>query len=317
LNRSSLPIISKEKKKISLQWLLLALLAHAGWGIYPVLARYLQTKEKLPSMSLLITGNGAVLLVAFLIVLKRGRFLTILKLRILPLLVFVTIVRVVTNLLSPKFTMAVNVQLMTLMAPLIVAVMNTAFLKEKLPPYTPHAIFFCTLGSVLMLLSSIIPFRLSVSSRDWIGIGLAFASAVFLASYMVLVKKTLSDNPVKGEELLFFLTFPVVIVSGGFTFILREDWSTWTHVSTTGWIIWVSFAFGVILFGNLLQIIAIEKLGAPLVSTLSAFRMVSALIFSAFVLHEELTDVYQFVGAIIVLITVSAYLWFQNRQSKK
>lgn len=48
---------------------------------------------------------------------------------------------------------------MTIMAPLIVAVLNSIFLKEALPPFTIAAIFFCTLGSLLMLLSSIVPFH--------------------------------------------------------------------------------------------------------------------------------------------------------------
>lgn len=42
----------------------------------------------------------------------------------------------VTNLLSPRFTIAVYVAAVTLMAPFIVAVLNTVLLKEKLPRFT-------------------------------------------------------------------------------------------------------------------------------------------------------------------------------------
>lgn len=124
--------------------------------------------------------------------------------------------------------------------------------------------------------------------------------------------------------------------------IMQEDWSTCKfseispiyfsglHLSKVGWLVWIAFAFGILLFGNLLQVKffidkliffkkigSISNLGAPLVSTLLAFRLVSSLVFSALIMHEELNDVYQFVGAAIVLITVTAYMWFQKRASKK
>jgi len=173
------------------------------------------------------------------------------------------------------------------------------------------------LGSILMLLSSVFPFRLSVTPSDWIGIGLAFVSAFFLSLYMVLVKMAVSNNPFKGDELLFFLTSPIVVLAAFATLILEEDWSIWRNLSTTGWIIWSIFSFGILLFGNILQISSIQVLGAPLVSTLLAVRLVSALLFSYIVLDEELSDIYQFIGAIVVLITITLYMWIQKRGSKK
>jgi hypothetical protein len=57
----------------------------------------------------------------------------------LPVVVLVTIIRSITNLVSPKFTSAVYVQLMTLFSPFLVGVFNTLFLKEKMPPFTVPA----------------------------------------------------------------------------------------------------------------------------------------------------------------------------------
>jgi len=306
------------KRTKLIRWMLLALIAHTGWGIYPVLVRYLQNVQHIPSMQLLLTGNTTVSVVTLAIVLKRKKFKSLFKIKYLSALMLITLVRVVTNLVSPKYTGAVNVQLMTIMAPLMVAILNFFITKEPLPPYTIPSVVFCTLGSILMLLSNVFPFQISFTVLDWAGIGLAFVSAFFLALYMVMVKKTMVDHPtVRGEELLFYLTFPVVIFAGFATIFTGEDWSVWKDMTKVGWVVWVLVAFGILLFGNLLQITSIQALGAPLVSTLLAFRLVSALIFSAVVMHEELTDVFQFIGAAMVLITVTCYMVIQKRASKK
>ena len=57
--------------------------------------------------------------IAFIIVVKKGRFLSIIRLKILPALILVTIVRATTNLISTKFTLAIYVQLVTLMSPFV------------------------------------------------------------------------------------------------------------------------------------------------------------------------------------------------------
>ena len=44
-------------------WIGAALLAQAGWGVYPVLARYLQTVSLLPSMSIIAFGSFVALTV--------------------------------------------------------------------------------------------------------------------------------------------------------------------------------------------------------------------------------------------------------------
>jgi hypothetical protein len=46
----------------ALGWGLLALGAHTAWGLYPPMARYLQTVSHIPTMSLAAVGNTVVLL---------------------------------------------------------------------------------------------------------------------------------------------------------------------------------------------------------------------------------------------------------------
>lgn len=106
----------------------------------------------------------------------------------------------------------------------------------------------------------------------------------------------------------------MVIVAGIGTIVLQEDWSPWLRLDGRGWLAWIVFSFGILLFGNLLQISSIAFLGAPMVSTLLAFRLVTSLLFSALIMREELSDMLQFVGAGIILVTVTAYMWVQQQK---
>ena len=85
-----------------------------------------------------------------------------------------------TNLISPKFTNAIYVQLMTLMAPFLVALFNTLLMKEDLPPRTVPAMLSAFVGALLMLFSNIFPFKFAITPLDFVGIALAFVSACFL-----------------------------------------------------------------------------------------------------------------------------------------
>lgn len=57
---------------------------------------------------------------------------------------------------------------------------------------------------------------------------------------------------------------------------------------------------------------AIRQIGAPTVSAIMPFRLISTLTLSWLLLGERLQTVWQAVGAAIVLITVSIYLWRQR-----
>jgi len=319
LDTQGKPKKGAESESIPYYWLFLALVAHTGWGIYPVLARYLQTVKLIPSFSLLVAANVCVSVMSAAIVVKRKKCMIILKFSILPLLIFVTIIRTTTNLVSPKFTLAIYAQLMTLFTPFVVALLNTLFFKEPLPPFTIPSIIFSSIGSFMMFLSRVFPFQLSISAMDWIGIGLAFGSAVTLAIYMMLIssmKSIMNQNSVKGEELLFFLTFPVVLCSLLLSLMIMEDWRPWLRLDVFGWFTFGTLALFCVMIGNLLQIGAITKLGAPLVSTLLPFRLISSMVFSAVVLGEQLANAFQLLGALVVCISITLFLWKQNQTKK-
>jgi drug/metabolite transporter (DMT)-like permease len=97
------------------------------------------------------------------------------------------------------------------------------------------------------------------------------------------------------------------------SFLVGEDWSRWWTIGTTDWLVFGAFSFGVLLGANMVQIGALRHLGAPLVSTLMAWRLVSALIVAALLLGERLTSLWQGMGALIVLVTIT---WYLSRQAR-
>jgi drug/metabolite transporter (DMT)-like permease len=277
-----------------------------------VLVRYLQTVSHLPSMSLLTLGYLLVLPVLAVVVLPHvdRRFL---RLRVLWLFAVIVVLRGITNLLAARFTLAIYVQLITLMTPFLVALLNTIFLREPIPPYTGRAIMLSSVGALLMMSGNMgrTGMQLALTPSDWIGIALASISTFFLAMYMIVVRRTVLDD-VPGQAVLFVQVVTLLGTSALLSFLLGEDWSRWRVIGPNDWLIFGTYSLGVLLGANTSQISALRHLGAPLVSSLLAWRLVSALLVAALLLGERLTSHWQVVGALIVLVTITWYLWRQR-----
>ncbi len=293
-------------------WMLAALGAHTGWGAYPVFARYLQTVSHLPSMSLLALGNLVVLPVVALVLLPRIDR-QILCRPILWLFAIIVILRAITNMLAARFTLSVYVQLITQMTPFVVVLLSVTFLREAIPPYTGRAMTLALAGAVLMMSGDIsqqgLAFRLA---SDWLGIALASASTVVLALYMIVVRRT-AQQAVPSEAVLIVQVLTLVCITGPLSLLLGEDWSRWRALGTVDWVVFFFFSVGVLLGANLIQIGALRHLGAPLVSSMMAWRLVAALLIAGFLLGERLTSLGQGMGALIVLVTIT---WYLSRQTR-
>jgi drug/metabolite transporter (DMT)-like permease len=289
-----------------------ALMAHTGWGAYPVLARYLQTNSQLPSMSLLALGNLLGLIIISLLLwprLHRRSF----NHPLLGLFAVIVVLRGVTNFLAARYTLSIYVQLITQMTPFLVALLSLTLLRERLPHYTGRAMTLCLLGAVLMMSGNIdLTQALPDPNRlDWLGITLALISSLALAVYMLLVRHS-AQRAVPGEAMnviqllaLFSFSLPVSLALG-------EDWSRYLALETADWLVFAAFVLGVLVMCNLGQIGALRRLGAPLVSSLLAWRLVGALVVGALLLDERLTTLWQVLGAALVLVTITWYLWQQR-----
>ncbi|OAN37130.1 hypothetical protein A6A03_05670 [Chloroflexus islandicus] len=298
---------------VSWLWLVVALFAHTGWGAYPVLARYLQTISHLPSMAILSLGNALALLV-YLPFAYRHVDRKVWVTPIIWLFALVVSVRAMTNLTSARFTLAIYVQLITLLTPLIVALLSKLFFRERLPPFTLPAIALSIVGSLLMMSGDVASGTvLRLTASDLLGIAIAFVSACALALYMILVPRATGAGKVRAEAMLVIQLIALTVTCGAMSVLLGEPWQRFGEIGPYDWAVFAAFVVFVLLGANLGQIVALRQLGAPLVSSTMGWRLVSALALAALLLGEQLQSIWQVLGAVIVLVTITVYLRRQYR----
>lgn len=292
-------------------WVAATLLAQTSWGMYPVLARYLQTVTRLPSMSILAAGNLLALGIVTLLLWRRLEWRTF-RTPLLLLFGLIVVGRGVTNFLAARFTLSIYVQLITQMTPFLVVLLSTAVLRERLPAFTGRAITLCLAGAVLMMSGDLgRTAGTAVARTDWLGISLALFSSLLLATYMLAVRRTVGHG-IPGETLLVTQLFSLGASTLLLSLLFGEEWSLWLANQPVDWLMFGLIVLGVFVGANVLQIGAIRHLGAPIVSSTLSGRLVSALVLGALVLGERLTSVWQVLGAVLVLVTITWYLWQQR-----
>lgn len=294
-------------------WLSLALLAHTSWGAYPVLARYLQTVSQLPSMALLALGNLIALLIYAPFVLRQLDW-GVLRSRALWGFALIVVLRAITNLLAARFTLAIYVQLITLMTPLLVALLSAGLFREPLPQRTWPAIGLSLLGALLLISGDFAGGLWLVDGPGhWLGLALACCSTLCLALYMLLVPRMVKAA-VPAASVLLVQLVALTVVSAGLSLLLGEDWGRYAALAVPDWLVFLAFVILVLLGANLGQIAALHHLGAPLVSSTMAWRLVATLGLAAALLGEQLRSFWQLGGAVLVIGTLSAYLWHQTQR---
>jgi drug/metabolite transporter (DMT)-like permease len=305
----------KDATHAAWHWLLLALASQMGWGAYPVLLRYLQTVSNIPGLSLLAVGN---LLVLLFVLAVRWRQIEwhIFRMPLLWLFGGLVVLRGVTNLLATRYTLAIYAQLIYLMTPFIVALLSRLVLREQLPRHTFKALSLCLFGALLMMMGDLgdVARETAVSRNDLLGIILAISSSIFLALYMIVTRRT-AKHQASGESLIIVHLTSLFLFTAVASIIFGEDLQQWNQLQLKDWLAFGLFAFGVLLGANLAQIRSIQQLGAPLVSSMMASRLISTLLFAGLLLNERLSSGWQLLGGIIVFITLTWYLRQRNSLS--
>ena len=307
--------MSKENAKQAQRfgsWVLLAVLTHVVIGGSTAPLRYVQTVAGLPSLATVAIGD----LIAFVIM--AG--LTIPKVKketwrsgTLWLLVMIVMIRTISWILSSRFIQAYISQMVNLLAPFFVILFDRFVNKNKLPKFTLPAITLSLIGGALLIFGGVQnkPMTIQFAQNDWIGLGLALIATFGSAAYMVIVKYS------QGKGLPFEAVFisqvgTLAIVGMALSFLFREDWSSFLTMDYKS--ILVILMYGILLeigvkAGN---IAVIRKLGAPFVSSLLAVRLVAAIFSGWLILGEKPESLLQWIGAGIVVLTITWYLSHQN-----
>lgn len=288
------------------------------WGSYPVFAK--RAMAEVPKFSLLLLATSATMLASLWLIRRsdsrpwRAIFGLLLQSRALWWLAIFVVMRSVSNLLAVSMTRATWVQLIYLLTPFVVAILGSLLFGEPTPRYTYRALMLSTLGATMVLVENWSDALAGFSSSDSWGLVVAVFSMVTLAIYFLLVRRS-SRSRASNGLIMFQQSMAMAVTYLVLTLATGEDWSRWSHASSAGWFFALSVITVIQVGGNTLQITAIGGASPALITSLMPLRLLSAIVLGWFILGEQLKTPWQWSGAIIVLVTVSGYLWLQSRDA--
>ncbi|KAG2374754.1 hypothetical protein C9374_010498 [Naegleria lovaniensis] len=260
------------------------------------------------------------------------------------------VTRSVTNIMSSKFTSAIFVQLFALTTPFILAfvtvfIYNKWFLrghaKESFGLKAWVSMILTVIGGVVIIIGSVVEksatpqpwyaffytyaidwssFSEHITWWDLLGISMSLVSSACLVWYMLCLRYMKQEEKsnivtVTGENLfilqLFIMGFIFLIPS-----LIIDDWTLWTKLSPKDWIMFFCFTIFVFMLANHLNIFAISALGSSVVGSILALRLVSTIVFSILILQESLKTIWQLLGCILVLASVSYFMYTEYQQEK-
>ena len=294
-------------------WILLGLLSHSAWGGYPVLARYLQNGHHIGTMSLATMTNSLAAVTALIFLGPKIR-LKGLPLKEIVILAFIVVTRGLTNLYASKYTYATTVQLFSLLAPFVVAALSRWLYKEPLPRHTVAALLLSLAGSAVIIYSAEPAAKAGGASHS-LGIILAAVSGLLLAFYLLFIKEE-SKKGRSAETLAFVQFASLALCMGTGSIATGESWKPWFSLAPSGIAAYLVFAFGVLLFGTVLQNKALRNLGAPTYSTLQASRLLSTIAYSWLLLGEGIDTFWQAMGTLLVMATITWYTLSQKKRGQ-
>jgi len=232
------------------------------------------------------------------------------------MMVTIVVVRTILLTFAVRLTKAYIVQLISLLAPFIVVILNRFFINTPLPKNTFPAITLSLIGGALMIFGGLTDGSLEgiLTVEDSLGALFALLGTFGIAAYMMIVKR--------GEQI--GLTFEIVYTSqiGTITVLMPfmslcigEDWSLLTTMDWRAGFAFLFNAIGMEIGCKIGNITILRKLGAPLVSSMFAVRLVAALFLGWIFLGERLDSPLQWVGALLVVVTVTLFLSHQGQIS--
>ncbi len=301
------------KPRFSPLWLAAALLGHTAWGIYPVLARYLQIQAHIPGLTLLTIANGFAMLVMVIVVGIRREFHQ-LRIRAGWLVALFAMLRAVTNVLAARYAPAAQVTLIGLLTPLLVVIMGRVWFQDPAPPNTGVVLTLSLVGALVMLSGDMQnpEFWQSGGDSSWVGIALALTSSFMLALYMLSVRRT-SAYGISSEATFLLQLIAVVGTSIPLSYVVGERFDGVASLAPTQWVWLIFFAVFIVIGANILQVYTLRKLGASLVTAVQAWRLPISAIAAGFILAEWMHTPTEFIGAALTALSVTWYLVSQRK----
>ncbi len=297
---------------LALDSIVLAILAHTGFGLYVVLVKYLI--EYLPRFGLLAAAFGAAVPVTFLVA-RRNWSWSKFRSTETWLLCGIVVIRSVTKLLAVQFTLATYVQLIDLSVPFFTPIIAALLLREAMPSRTWTALGVTGLGSFLVVTVDPFDIQLPNGTADLVGVTFALVSSLTMA-FGVVYTRYLTVRRLSPAGIFFQQVFATATTYGVLSMLTDENWQPFMSLSTSIWAVFALFILLAIIGGGLSQVFAISRINATLFSMLLSWRLVVAVGLGWFLLGERLTSLWQVLGMIIVIFTITLYIRHQAAEKQ-
>ncbi|MEQ9487498.1 MAG: DMT family transporter [Alphaproteobacteria bacterium] len=187
------------------------------------------------------------------------------------------------------------------MHPILVALLTTVL---KQGPTASRGQWFCFLAAFTGLGLALGP---EVGGLDWRGVALAFAAALTVAVYLVAARSSIGE--VSFLALSFYGSAGTALFSFAAILFLRQSLSSFEHSVLT----WPTLGIAVIFpAAYLVQLLALKAIDTKTLAILFNIEPVLSIAIAALFLNETLS-LPQAIGALIVVVALSAYARLANR----
>jgi drug/metabolite transporter (DMT)-like permease len=285
----------------------LALFAHSGFGLYVVLVKYLL--DYLPRFGMLAAAFSLAVPVAFLVARHHWGWRDFWSGEVWVLCGLVAM-RSVSKLLAVQFTLASYVQLIDLSVPFFTAIIAALLLQESVPSKTLTALGVTGLGSFLVITVNPLAIQLPNGAADLLGVALALVSSLMMASGVVYTRY-LTNKRLNPAGVFFQQVFSTAVVYILLSLLNAESWQPFTSLSASAWAVFALLTVFGLIGGGLSQVFAISRINTTLFSTLLSWRLVAAIGLGWILLGERLTSLWQLLGIVMVILTLTLYLRHQ------
>lgn len=281
---------------------LLGTIAAATYGMNPLFALPLYKDGMNPDSVLFFRYTLAIPIMALMIK-ARGRSFKVHPKEVLPLALMGMLMALssLTLFLSYNYMDAGIASTLLFVYPIMVAVIMTLFFREKLTKLTVACIFLALSGIGLLYQGD------GGETLSLVGIGLAMASALSYAIYIVGV-----NRPLLKVVPTVTLTFYVLLF--GFTlFLVRVDFGR-DLLMTDTWYLWGNL-IALALFPTVISFLcttqAIQYIGPTPTAILGALEPLTAIFFGVLVFGEALTP-RLCTGIVLILLAVTLIIAGNN-----
>ena len=143
---------------------------------------------------------------------------------------------------------------------------------------------------------------------------------IALATFIVIVNYSkLSKKPVSNEALFFLTSISGVFLFLSLSLILQENWLKLFKATLFDYLLLIGYTISQFI-GILCDLYSIPKIGATKASSILSLRLITTVIFSWPLLNEEMNNLWQFIGCILVIIGVTTFIlhkiYLENKNSK-